>query len=544
MKQLLLLIGFLFCINIFFGQEESEYIEGKISYITSQSVYVKFSTTEHVSIGDTLLIKIENNFIPSLLVKNKSSISCVCNPLTKRALTISETIFSSSKPQINKISTKDSTELAATSVIKKDTIPENKKNQGEIEKKPKQEINGRISISSYTNFSNTPASNSQRMRYTFSLNTQNIANTRLSAETYISFVHRNDNWEEIKEDPFVGLKIYSLALKYDINETTRLVFGRKINPRISSIGAVDGLQFEKSVKKFFFGAFAGSRPDYGDYSYNFNLFQFGAFTGHESQSKNGYSRSTLAFVQQMNNWTTDRRFMYLQHGNTLVKNLSFFGTVEFDLYKATVNQDDSTKLNQQGTFSLTNLFLSLRYRVIRQLTLSFSYSNRQNVIYYETYKNYLERLLDSDPLQGFRFQINYRPIKYMSIGVTTGYRYRQDDPEPSMNLYGYFTYSRIPALNISATVSATLLNTSYLSGRIFSLSLYRDLVSGKLSAGMAYRYIQYDYSTFDQKSIQNIVELNLSWNIYKKLFFSVYYEGAFDQQYTYNRIYMNLTQRF
>ena len=136
-----------------------------------------------------------------------------------------------------------------------------------------------------------------------------------------------------------------------------------------------------------------------------------------------------------------------------------------DLYKK-VND------NHESTFNLTNLYLSLRYRVIRQLSLSISYSARQNIIYYETYKDFLERLLDHETLQGWRFQINYRPVKNLSLGVNTGYRFRKEDPKASKNLYGYITYSRIPGLNAAITLSATLLETSYITGNIYSIGTH------------------------------------------------------------------------
>ncbi len=548
MKKINLLIILIFFGFWLKGQSEDQYIEGKVSYVTSQSVYVKFTSTEGISTGDTLFIKQDGKLLPALEVKNMSSISCVCIPLSNAKLSVSDLITFKRKlaMQADIEEAKELITISSSILNKslKDTIQEGKIKEDSKDKKPQQDIGGRISISSYTNFSNTPANNSQRMRYTFSFNGKNLGNSKFSIETYMSFVHKNDNWNEITKDIFNGLKIYNLSVKYEFNENTRLIFGRKINSKISNIGAVDGLQFEKKFKTIFIGAIAGSRPDYTNYSYDFNLFQFGAFIGQDYQGKNGNMQTTLAFVQQMNEWNTDRRFLYLQHANSLIKNMFFFGTIEFDLYKALVDQSDSTKLDQQNTFNLTNLYLSLRYRVIRQLSLTLSYSNRKNVIYYETYKNFIERLTNSEALQGFRFNINYRPIKYMSIGITTGYRYRKDDPKPTMNLNAYLTYSRIPTLNISATISATFLQTSYLSGRVLSVGFSRDIVPGKLYAGIAYRNVNYDYSTSDIQSVQNIAEVNLSWSIYKKLSFSVYYEGSFENSYTYNRIYANLTQRF
>jgi hypothetical protein len=319
--------------------------------------------------------------------------------------------------------------------------------------------------------------------------------------------------------------------------------GRKINPRISNVGAMDGLQYELKIKSFTLGAVAGFRPDYMNYRFNSSLFQYGGYLGHDYANKNGNMQTTLAFLEQNNSGTTDRRMLYFQHTNSLISHVYFFGSVELDLYNKVWNTADST-LSQDNSPKLTNLYLSLRYRPVRQLSLSVSYNSRQNVIYYESYKNFVDRLLEEATLQGFMFQVNYRPFKNLTIGVNTGYRDSKKDPRPSKNLYGYLTYSQIPAINISATMSATFLESGYLSGNIYSLGISRDLVAGKLNTGLTYRYVNYRFVYGESTLVQNMGEVYLSWRILKKLSCSVNYEGTFEKNRNYDRIYFNVTQRF
>jgi hypothetical protein len=386
------------------------------------------------------------------------------------------------------------------------------------------------------------------MKYTFAMVIQNIGNSKISAETYMTFSHKLGEWNEIQNDIFNGLKIYSFAINYEVNKHNTFWLGRKINPRISNVGAIDGLQYELRAGKFTIGLIGGTRPDYKNYSFNPNLFQFGGYLGHDLAGKNGSMQTTVAFMQQMNSGNTDRRFAYFQHTNSLIRNLFFFGSVEVDLYKKTMNPVDSvlkdTTYKQDNSPVLSNLYLSLRYKPIRQLSLSVSYSNRQNVIYYETYKSLVDRLLEAATVQGFTFQINYAPIKLLSIGVNAGYRNSKQDPRPTKNLYGYLSFSNIPGINVAATLSATILETSYMSGNIYSLGLTRDLVPGKLSCGLAYRYVSYKFYSGETKLVQNMGEVNLSWRILKKLSCGVYYEGTFDKTSTFNRVYINITQRF
>jgi hypothetical protein len=545
MKFILPILFFIFLGFSLNGQTVDEPVEGAISYLTSQNVYVKFKSTENMAVGDTLFIKQGETSVPALVVTNLSSISAVCTPISSIQFKVDDKIVSKAKPKV----------VAGKEVpvqTGKDQKPPKPVEVKQIEEKTgptaaeaaaqdqlHQDISGRLSVSSYLNFSNTPGGDSQRMRYTFSINAKNIANTKLSGESYISFVHKIGEWSEIQSNIFNGLKIYSLALNYQFNKSFRVWVGRKINPRISNMGAIDGVQFEAKIKSITVGILAGSRPDYEDYSVNFNLFQYGAYLSHDLVTRKGSMQSSLAFAEQKNNGNTDRRFIYFQHSNSLVKNLNFFGTVECDLYKY-----DTVNEKPQSTFNLTNFYVSLRWRVIRQLSLSASYSARQNIIYYETYKTILDQILDPETLQGYMLQVTYNPIKYLSVGARPGYRFRKSDPKPSKNLYAYVTYSRIPVLKISATLSATLLETSYISGKIYSLSISRDLLAGKLYAGLGYHYVDYHYFSTESSIPQNMAEFNLNWNIYKKLCLSLNYEGTFEKVNQYSRFYINITQRF
>jgi hypothetical protein len=485
----------------------------------------------------------EGKLAPVLVVKDLSSISCVCVPVSKKALAVGDKISPS-----RKIVAAEKTETIAVPLVvqpivaRTDTALAKK----ELPKEVKQDVSGRISVSSYSNFSNV-SDFSQRMRYNLSLNVQNISGSKLSAETYISFVHKKDEWSEVKNDLNNALKIYSLSLNYAFNTNNNLWVGRKINPRLSNVGAVDGLQYETKIKSFTAGVIAGTRPDYMDYSFNAKLLQYGGYLGHDYANKKGGSMQTsLAVVEQTNNGNTDRRFAYLQHSNSLLTNLYFFGSVEFDLFNKVRNiQGADTSYVKDNAPNLSNVYVSLRYKVSKQLSLSISYSARQNIIYYETYyKSIVDQLLEASTMKGYALQLNYRPTKKLSLGANAGYRFSKPDPRPTMNLYTYATYSDVPWLKASATVSATLMETSYMNGSIYSLSLSRDLIPGKIYGGVGYRYVKYKFVSAETQLVQNMGEINLTWRIMKKLSCSVNYEGTFEKGRNYERIYVNLTQRF
>jgi len=538
MKQILPVLLLLFLGLTLKGQTLGEAKEGTISFITAQNIYVKFQSTSGISVGDTLFIIQDTKKIPVLIIKDISSISCVCSLITTKKLQVADKI--STQPKI--IQPKKSAEIVAIPILKPVPIADTATVKKEVPKELKQDISGRVAVSAYSNFSNM-SDFSQRMRYTFSLNARNITGSKLSAETYISFTHKINEWSEVKDNIYNGLKIYSLSLNYALNKNNNIWVGRKVNNRLSNVGAIDGLQYETKFKSFTAGIFAGSRPDYMDYSFNASLLQYGGYLSHDITTTKGNMQSSVAFVEQKNNGYTDRRFAYFQHSNSLLTNLYFFGSVEFDLYNMVLNTQDST-YSQNNTPNLSNIYVSVRYKIIKQLSLSLSYSNRQNIIYYETYKSIIDQLLEASTMQGYMFQVNFRPGKKISIGANAGYRFSKQDPRPSKNLYSYVTYSNVPWINASATLSATLMETIYVNGSIYSLGLSRDIIPGKVSGGLGYRYVDYKFVNSESPLIQNMAEMDLTWRIMKKLSCSLNYEGTFEKGRNYGRIYVNLTQRF
>ena len=101
----------------------------------------------------------------------------------------------------------------------------------------------------------------------------------------------------------------------------------------------------------------------------------------------------------------------------------------------------------KDTLNLTSLYLSLRYRLSRRLSVSTSYDARKNVIYYETFKSYLDQLLTDVLRKGYQFRINYNPVNFINTGVSGSYRSEKNDPHTSYNANGFLTFNQVPLLS-------------------------------------------------------------------------------------------------
>ena len=558
-----------------FAQNNDAVIKGNVSFISSQNVYVQFVNTDGIHIGDTLYISKNNVLKPALVVKSMSSISCVGNPFSEDLLAVSNQIFAKKKIEslpIDVLAQKSKTgisvnDMAIASSIKKTNFTA--------------KLDGRVSLSSYINNTSDTTYNTIN-RFNLAIDAHHIGNSRLSAECYMTLTNKNiyrpmtrskvDTLTNDTTNSLVNvsqttneLLIYNLALKYDLDSTTCLTFGRKINNNLANIGAVDGLQFEKTGRNFSFGAVIGSRPDTYTYNINPGLLQFGAFVGFHTKNENRTTQTSIALFNQMNNMATDRRFIYFQHSNSLLKNLVFFCSLEVDLYGAK-NQTDSAKTqNISGADStvfwnnrtpvniieLTSAYVSLNYRPFRNLSMSMSYDARKNVYYYQTYKSYVDSLLDKETRQGFRFQTSYRPFKRLAWGGNLGYRFpstntaTKTSTSASKNGYTYLTYSQLPLIGASMTVDITAMKTPYFkSAMIYGGSLSRDFWNGNIFTELSYHCVDFTYITSTVLK-ENIAELSLSWRIAKKLFLSADFEltqeiGGSLQK----RAFLNISQRF
>ena len=507
-----------------FAQSEYKDLAGSVTFISPENYYVSFVNTNGIQIGDTLFILKNGKNEPVLKVSDFSSTSCICSTIGDNKPALSTEVVARVKIEIPI----DVTASKSNEPITVNDIAFEDKKTTESTRLYKAKFDGRLSISNYSNFSSNAMSittPNYRMRYNLSFNAYHIGNSGLSLEDYMSYTHTINNPLE----KFNDFKVYNLALKYEFDKTAFITLGRKINVNTANIGAVDGLQFEKKFKTISVGALIGTRPNDSTYGFDSKLLQYGAFVAHNYQKDIKYSRTSIAFFNQMNDFKTDRRYLYVQHSNSLLKNVDFFGSSEIDLYSVVNNIP-------QNTINLTGLYLSLSYRPVNNLSLALTFDERKNVYYYETFKSRIDSLLEKEMRQGLRFRFNYRPFKYFTWGGSAGYRLQTPTSPESSNAVSYLTYSNIPFIDASRTLTGTALKTSYLSGYIYGASMSKDFFDGNLSAEIEYRK--------DLIFMQDIADISVFWRINKNWMLSADYEATFDHGDALGRIFANLTIRF
>lgn len=510
------------------AQDTTQTITGTVSFVTSNNVYVKFDDTEVIEINKILQI----NGVDCLQVTDKSSTSLVC------------TVLSGCNPQIGDAVSYSYLKKAEEAPPVKEpaideepipTIPQ----QPEIKKTLKEkstslyqeDIRGRVSLSSYNTFSDLREDRS-RIRTRFSLNANHIDDSKFSVQSHLTYRSISNAGDEGRDNIF---NVYNLNLRYDILTDLSATVGRFINPKTSSLGAVDGLLVEKYFNNFYVGAIGGFRPDFEDYGFNSDLLQYGGYAGIETNTNDFFSQTTVGAMEQTNAGATDRRFIYFQHSSTIASDFNLFSSAELDIFGNTSN---STRL--------TNLYLSGRYRFSRAANLMVSYDSRKQIIYYETYDSMIDLLLDEDlARQGVRARLNVRPHKLLWVGASYSKRFQSNTDNKSDNIYAYASLSRIPTIGGRLSVAYNNNASNYLKSSIVSARYGREFFDNTLSSEFYYRRADYTYENdnIDPASI-NYFGTTLSYRISRTWQFSISGEMATSDLENNYRFYTRLSKRF
>ena len=525
-----LIVGCCLLVLPLFSQQADELLKGEVSFVSVRNVYVKFVNTAKIQQGDTLWL--ESRKQACLQVLDKSSTSCVCKLIGNCETSKGDAVYIRLKPPFP---TDTLTEIKKEQETKIPPEPIDVETS-EVKSLNKERIRGRISLSSYSNIA-SQRDNRNRLMGRFSLHTQNIRNSGFSFQTYMNYRQINPAIPEnflLQQRYF---RVYNLAITYTGSQQLSVVLGRRINPKIASLGAIDGLQVEKHFGRFYAGAIAGSRPDILSHAYNPRLLVYGGYAGLQSSKSALFSQTTAGFIEQRNRGMVDRRYAYFQHSSTIARKLTLFSSAEMDVYSVV----NGVRNNQ---IRFPNLFVSTTYRFNRKLRLMLSYDSRRRVLYYETFQTEIERLLNDDlARQGVRIRVNVRPAKYLFAGASYSRRFQSDQQNKSDNIHAFIGWSKLPAVGGRITLTFNQNASNYLMSQILSTRYSRSVIPKRLRGDFYYRRVNYVFVNSGRKRLQNYVGTQLNFQISKKLTFHLAAESSWFNQENNHRVYARIIRR-
>ncbi|MBP7409130.1 MAG: hypothetical protein KA941_10265, partial [Flavobacteriales bacterium] len=273
---------------------------------------------------------------------------------------------------------------------------------------------------------------------------------------------------------------------------------------------------------------------------NFDLLEYGGYIGAQVNSATVNSRSTVGLLQQTNNGMVDRRYAYIQHSSTFSGNLNIFSSGELDLYSTA-----------GSSVRLTNFFISSRYRFSRKVDVFASYDSRRRVVYYETFRNDVEVLLDDDDArQGARVRLSVRPTRKLGLGAAYSKRFQADGANASDNIGGFLNFNMDPEGVGRWSVQANRNTSSYVRSDVLSFRHNRTLIPRLLTLSLYYRMVEYVYanrsdgSPLSARASQRYYGADLSLNLARSFTFMVLGEMSTILEERNYRLNMSLVKRF
>ena len=277
MKYLIInIVAFILIQSSIFSQNKltTEYV-GSVTYQSSQYYYVNLGSDQGLKEGDTLFKKSDRLFKPVIQIKFISGRSSAGIVLNGEKLKLKDDVYAVNiKSSADNIRSKGLIDIS-DSVKTIQTENENIATDYNLKNKSKPStFRGRFSVQYGTGFSNyTSTGNDQRWRYTFSSDADNIGGSDFSFTNYFNFYYRTSEWNRIKNNMSQNIRVYDFAAKYEFDNSKSALVGRHINQKVSSLGSIDGIQFQKSWNSVYGGLIIGSRPNITDFGLNTKLFE-------------------------------------------------------------------------------------------------------------------------------------------------------------------------------------------------------------------------------------------------------------------------------
>lgn len=513
--------------------DKNNRLEGEVSYATSENIYLRFSTTAPLILGDTVYRVIGNEYAPCLIIQQKSSVSSIAKPIGDCTFNKGDQVvyFYKTITPKKEIATTTVPDAPVDSSVSSPAAAIKEKQQ----KENVQSLYGRVSVANYTTLSGQDVNNRAMAR--LSVNVDHIGGSNLSLRSYMNYrqntVARGESsWNDSR------FNVFELALTQSFSETSHLTAGRFIDRKMASIGAIDGISFTKSWKHIYAGIIAGFRPDPLTYSVNTNLLQAGGYIGiYHNAHKSAYTN--IGFVNQANGGVTDRRYLFLQHQSTLAKKVYLFSTSEVDLYSI------DTAGVSTSTPRITSLYVSLVYRPTTKLSLSASYDIRQNIILYQSYEDRLQNLLDYDPRRtGIRLGATYNFSSRFRTGLNVSFRNQSDNTNAYKGVLAYLSLGELLGHGNLYFALSVNDNTTFKYQSAY-LRYMQPMASQKVMITPYYRFLRHHYNLVDvAAALQHFAGLECSFRITKLLSLGAIYEYNLQRDWAYNRFNINLIQRF
>lgn len=253
-------------------------------------------------------------------------------------------------------------------------------------------------------------------------------------------------------------RVYRLSAARDVaSGGGKISLGRQTYGALSSVGIFDGALAQMTRGRLTAGAFAGTQPDAANQGYSTEIAELGIFSLWQER-KLALSGGAVASYASGN---LNREYLFFRQRITKNRFLGF-ASEEID-----VNRGWKADAGEPA-ISLSNILVSLRYRLGDRWALSSGYDNRRNI---RLYRNRIspETEFDDAYRQGWSTGLRYRPLSRLTVdlkqrhsgGATSG---ASDSYTVSLRA------NRLSPLSIALGSRNTLYHSPSVDGRLHSVN--------------------------------------------------------------------------
>lgn len=332
--------------------------------------------------------------------------------------------------------------------------------------------------------------------------------------------------------------LYEMNARYK-HALGEVLLGRSVPRFAASFGAIDGVAVTVHMPVNIH-VLAGYRPDFQTFGLDLGSGMQGVFLSMPAPKGSMNFKSSLGWANMMGtdasgNKGIDRQIIYQQMSMQLLKNVTWYSSLELDTYSPALS---GTSLKATG------IYASLNYKLSKAGNLYLSYDSRGPRVFYQQFDAALEQaLFDMGIQQGYRVRYSHRFGARTFVGVNGTIRSQSTSTTP-FSMMGVSLRYRIPSVtnaHISAQFS-TSKNASY--GTRIGQIQYRTVL-GKQGYYRAYaRYLGYRYAgSVPAQSDRVYLGGELAKSI-KGLEFFTRTELSFRAQQVYPGVQAGLTYRF
>ena len=522
-------------ILIGFSQNEKANLITSIKYISAENVYLSTGSASGVQIGNKFTVfrneKIIGHVEVIYVAKNSASCKIIDNtePILKNDKAVRT--FSSPKEDV----------VADTTIEKR----QRKINTFKRSKKISQSF-ARLSGSASLQWYQFQDSRDSDLSFSQPSLRLNLKARQLWGKNYnfylklrSRYTNKASRFSNLSSNEKLNNRIYTLGFEYsDDQSPVNYNVGRIISPKFSGIGYFDGviLQFNLS-SKFNFGIFAGAQPQWQYSDFQSSLQKYGFYLNYlKGDYRSLRFESTLAAAGEYHNGTISREFVYIQNRLSNSNDWSFYQGMSLD-----INRDWRKEISGESV-SLSNLYLSGRYKFSKNFTAGISYDNRKNYLTFET-KSVIEELFDDAQRQGLRTNVSFTFPQKIRFSANFGLRKKQNESETTYSYYASISKSNLGFINLRGSLNFSGFSNLYTNGYNPSIRLTQYLDAGH-SIGLSGGSYLYALNEGNEKRSNHWAGVESYIYLFKSIFLMTNYEYNWGDDSEGHRILAELGYRF